>query len=67
MNPRLWTLFIVLEDGRELPHWTAESRGRAREFRRNMLEPTSGKMPRGLRTRIRKTFDIMETSNDANF
>jgi len=62
MNPRNWTLFIVLEDGHELPHWTAESRRAAREYRRQMCEPTSGKMPRGLRTRIRKTFDIKEAA-----
>jgi hypothetical protein len=58
MSPRSWTLFLVLEDGRELPHWTCGTRQGCRDFRRNMCDPTNGKMPRGLKTRVRKTLDI---------
>ncbi len=60
MNPRSWTLFLVLADGQEIPHWTAPNRQGARDFRKAMCVPTLGKMPNGLRTRIRKTFDIKE-------
>lgn len=63
MNPREWTLFLVLEDGREFPHWSTPTREGCREFRRNMCEPTSGRMPRGLRTRIRKTYDLNNTGS----
>jgi hypothetical protein len=30
-----------------------------------MCDPTNGKMPNGLRTRIRKTFDIHKEINNA--
>jgi hypothetical protein len=65
MNPRGWTLFLVLADGTEIPHWTAPTRRGAREYRRGMCDPTNGKMPNGLRTRIRKTFDIHKEINNA--
>lgn len=48
---RLWTLFIITDTGRAVPHWSAYSRHEVRTYRSGMT------IPKGVKTRIRKVWE----------
>ncbi len=59
MNSREWTLFLISkETGKEMPHWVAYTRERCRQELKYLKTQCGGKLPKGLKAIIRKTFDV---------
>lgn len=58
MSMTRWKLYVVKDDGMEIPHWEADSRERCRKEARILRAQSAG---RKLRLRIRKATDPIMT------
>lgn len=53
-TPHEWTLFIITREGKEFPHWTDTKRERCREERRSLIAQSGGRLPMGVKLKIRR-------------
>lgn len=49
-----WLVVLICDGGTEIPHFSAYTRRRAREELTSLRAQCGGKLPRGVKARIRK-------------